>query len=36
MILRGGVIASRMAQLGWPWGARWSHPDYQHFSSSGS
>ena len=35
MILRGGVIASKMAALGWPWGARWSHPDYQHFSSNG-
>jgi len=35
MILRGGVIASKMASLGWPWGARWSHPDYQHFSSNG-
>lgn len=35
MITRRGVIASRMRQLGWPWGARWSHPDYQHFSSTG-
>ncbi len=35
MITRRGVIASRMRQLGWPWGARWSHPDYQHFSSNG-
>jgi len=35
MILRGGAVASKMAQLGWPWGARWSHPDYQHFSSNG-
>ena len=35
MILRGGVVASRMRNLGWLWGARWSHPDYQHFSSNG-
>ena len=35
MILRSGVIATRMRQNGWPWGARWSHPDYQHFSSNG-
>jgi hypothetical protein len=35
MITRGGVIATKMRQLGWPWGARWSHPDYQHFSSNG-
>ena len=35
MILRSGVIATRMRENGWPWGARWSHPDYQHFSSNG-
>ncbi len=35
MITRSGVVASKMRQLGWPWGARWSHPDYQHFSSNG-
>lgn len=35
MILRDGVIASRMRALGWLWGARWSRPDYQHFSSNG-
>lgn len=35
MIVRGGVIADRMRALGWLWGARWSHPDYQHFSSNG-
>jgi hypothetical protein len=35
MITSRGVIATRMRQLGWPWGARWSHPDYQHFSSNG-
>jgi hypothetical protein len=35
MIVRGSVIADRMRRLGWHWGARWSHPDYQHFSSNG-
>jgi hypothetical protein len=35
MITRRGVVASRFRSLGWPWGARWSHPDYQHFSSNG-
>jgi hypothetical protein len=35
MITRGGVLATKMRQLGWPWGARWSHPDYQHFSANG-
>jgi D-alanyl-D-alanine carboxypeptidase len=24
-----------MQAVGWPWGARWSKPDYQHFSLSG-
>jgi hypothetical protein len=35
MITGTGVIASTMRRNGWPWGARWSHPDYQHFSSNG-
>lgn len=35
MIVRGGVIAQAMSSRGWPWGARWSHPDYQHFSANG-
>lgn len=35
MILPGSVIATAMARLHWYWGARWSHPDYQHFSSTG-
>jgi hypothetical protein len=35
MLLRSGVIPREFARLGWPWGARWSHPDYQHFSSNG-
>ena len=35
MIVSGGVVATKMRQLGWAWGARWGHPDYQHFSSNG-
>ncbi|MGZ4614809.1 MAG: M15 family metallopeptidase [Actinomycetes bacterium] len=35
MLMRRGPIAREMARQGWPWGARWSHPDYQHFSSNG-
>ncbi|HET6626852.1 MAG TPA: M15 family metallopeptidase [Nocardioidaceae bacterium] len=35
MIMPRGVIATRMRRQGWLWGARWSHPDYQHFSSNG-
>lgn len=35
MITRRGVIARTMRHNGWPWGARWAHPDYQHFSSNG-
>jgi hypothetical protein len=35
MIISSGPIARGMAAESWPWGARWSHPDYQHFSSNG-
>lgn len=35
MITSRGVLAGTMRRVGWPWGARWSHPDYQHFSSNG-
>jgi hypothetical protein len=35
MICPGGVIATAMRERGWPWGARWSRPDYQHFSANG-
>lgn len=35
MVLPGSVIATTMARLHWYWGARWSNPDYQHFSSTG-
>jgi hypothetical protein len=35
MISSGGSVATAMRAKGWPWGARWSHPDYQHFSETG-
>ena len=35
MILRHGVVQRAFSSAGWLWGARWSHPDYQHFSSNG-
>lgn len=35
MICKGGVVATAMRARGWLWGARWSRPDYQHFSSTG-
>lgn len=36
MILRGGAIERAMRERGWFWGARWSYPDYQHFSANGA
>ncbi len=35
MILRRSSVARMMSKQGWRWGARWAHPDYQHFSSNG-
>jgi D-alanyl-D-alanine carboxypeptidase-like protein/Big-like domain-containing protein len=35
MIVAGGVVHRKFQALGWAWGARWGHPDYQHFSSNG-
>lgn len=35
MILHGGVVARTFRNLGWLWGGRWQHPDYQHFSANG-
>lgn len=35
MILKRSATARAFAHMGWLWGARWSHPDYQHFSSNG-
>lgn len=35
MICDGGVLPRAMQAAGWPWGARWSKPDYHHFSATG-
>ncbi|MGW7414345.1 M15 family metallopeptidase [Streptomyces sp. NPDC054863] len=35
MIRRGDVVTTAMARMGWHWGGRWPHPDYQHFSANG-
>jgi hypothetical protein len=35
MVVEGGVVHKRFRALGWAWGGRWGHPDYQHFSSNG-
>jgi hypothetical protein len=35
MILKYRVVQQAFASDGWLWGARWGHPDYQHFSSNG-
>jgi hypothetical protein len=35
MILPGGVFAKAFSTERWYWGARWRHPDYQHFSQNG-
>ncbi|HTY71866.1 MAG TPA: M15 family metallopeptidase [Actinomycetes bacterium] len=35
MIVKHGPVQRAFTALGWLWGARWSHPDYQHFSSNG-
>jgi hypothetical protein len=35
MAFSGGVLVSAFAAVGWPWGGRWSDPDYQHFSATG-
>jgi hypothetical protein len=37
MAVRGGLLVSAFASVGWRWGGRWTGmPDYQHFSSSGN
>ena len=36
MAVEGGVLVSAFEAVGWRWGGRWSTPDYQHFSSSGT
>ncbi len=36
MAVRGGVLVSSFASVGWYWGGRWTaSPDYQHFSATG-
>jgi hypothetical protein len=36
MAVRGGLLVSAFASVGWQWGGRWSgSPDYQHFSATG-
>ncbi|HET7690734.1 MAG TPA: M15 family metallopeptidase [Nocardioidaceae bacterium] len=35
MLFHDGVVATALRNAGWLWGARWAHPDYQHFSSNG-
>jgi len=35
MAYPGGALVSAFAAVGWPWGGRWSDPDYQHFSATG-
>jgi len=35
MAVRGGLLVSAFASVGWGWGGGWSSPDYQHFSANG-
>jgi hypothetical protein len=35
MAYPGGGLVAAFAAVGWPWGGRWSAPDYQHFSATG-
>jgi len=36
MAVRGAVLVRTFAEVGWPWGGRWTgSPDYQHFSATG-
>ena len=36
MAVRGGLLVSAFASVGWQWGGRWrGTPDYQHFSVTG-
>jgi hypothetical protein len=36
MVMPGDVVVRAFAAIGWSWGGRWSPPDYQHFSASGT
>jgi hypothetical protein len=35
MLYAGDPVVGRLTGAGWWWGARWSRPDYHHFSSNG-
>ena len=35
MLFRSSIVTRVLRARGWLWGARWAHPDYQHFSSNG-
>jgi hypothetical protein len=35
MIMPKGPVNRAMTAQGWLWGARWTHPDYQHYSANG-
>jgi hypothetical protein len=36
MVRSGDVVVRAFASIGWSWGGRWSSPDYQHFSATGT
>jgi hypothetical protein len=36
MVVSGDVVVRAFAAIGWSWGGRWSTPDYQHFSATGT
>jgi hypothetical protein len=36
MIVAADVVVRAFAAIGWRWGGRWSTPDYQHFSATGT
>jgi hypothetical protein len=36
MVVPGDVVVRAFAAIGWSWGGRWSPPDYQHFSATGT
>jgi D-alanyl-D-alanine carboxypeptidase len=36
MVRPGDVVVRAFAAIGWSWGGRWSSPDYQHFSATGT
>jgi D-alanyl-D-alanine carboxypeptidase len=36
MVVEGDVVVRAFAAIGWRWGGRWSTPDYQHFSATGT